>query len=257
MMVDRMGMAAATAIAVTIAAAIPRTAASQVPAGQRELVGIVRDTRGIGIEGAVVEIPGGSTRTDAKGTFRLFTRAIDTVTISIRRPGFTPIEAVILARDRQWDSLVVELEPLGAQLPAARIEEERVRRRGLQGFYERQERNVSGLFVTRGEIAARNTLRLSDVVHSRRGVQLVRIRGGFGVRFASQSGSRRNCTPDMWIDGQLARSMELDDIPANAVEGLELYDTFASIPADFTSPGSTMPCGAIVVWTRPPGTRRP
>lgn len=232
---------------------------AQTPAGRRELVGVVRDPRGVGIEGAVVEIPGTGTRTDAKGAFRLFTADIDTVTIAIRRPGFSPIEALISASNRQWDTLAVELEPLSTRLPGVRVEEERTLREGLRGFEQRVAAKVSGLFITRADIVARNSSRLSDVLQTRRGVQLVQIGSNrYGVRFATYSGTRGNrCIPDMWVDGQRARGMELDDLPPNTVEGLELYDSFAIVPFEFTHGANSVPCGTIVVWTRPPGTKRP
>jgi hypothetical protein len=61
----------------------------------------------------------------------------------------------------------------------------------------------------------------------------------------------------MWVDGQRARGMEIDDLPANTVEGIELYDSFALVPFQFSHTANSVPCGTIVVWTRPPGTRRP
>jgi hypothetical protein len=232
-------------------------AIAQVPVGKRELVGIVRDPRGGPVEGAVVEIPGSGTRSDSKGTFRLFTREIDTVTLAIRRPGYSPIEALISANGRQWDTVVVELEPNVTNLASVRIEEEKVRRTGLKGFLERQV-NGHGMYIGREEIVKRNASRTTDVLQARKGIRLVNLGGGrSGVRFATYSGARTNCTPDMWVDGQLARGMELDDLTPNTVEAIELYDTFTTVPAEFTMTTNTLPCGTIVVWTRPPGTKKP
>jgi hypothetical protein len=229
------------------------------PAGRRELVGHVRDVRGAGIEGATVEILGAVTRTDTSGTFRLFTPALDTATIAIRRPGYSPVEALISARNFQWDTVVVELEQVSQNLPGVRIEEEQFRRReGLKGFDERLKAKVSGLFITREDIVQRNSLRLSDVLQTRRGIYLVKIGSNrYGVRFATYQGRAGNCIPDMWVDGQRARGMEIDDLPANTVEGVELYDSFATVPFQFAHSANSVPCGTIVVWTRPPGTRKP
>src|SRR5438067_1747758 len=65
------------------------------PAARRELVGIVRDTAGHAIEGASVEIPSAFTRTNARGAFQLWTPAIDTMTLSVRRLGFEPMAAFL------------------------------------------------------------------------------------------------------------------------------------------------------------------
>ncbi|MDQ8164496.1 MAG: carboxypeptidase-like regulatory domain-containing protein [Gemmatimonadota bacterium] len=231
-------------------------AQTPVPAAKRELVGIVRDAKGAGVEGATVEVLGSTARTDPRGAFRLFTPELDTATIAIRRPGFSPIEALISARNRQWDTVVVELEQLSQQLPGVNIEEPRNQRAyaALRTFDERRARG-NGLFLTREDIVARNSLRLSDVLQARRGIQLVRLgTGRMGVRFVNYAGSRGTaCIPDLWIDGQRVRSMEIDDIGANNVEKMELYDSFAAVPAEFSHIGNALPCGTIVIWTRIPG----
>ena len=230
---------------------------AQVPEGKRELVGFVRDPQGMAIEGAIIQIPGADTRTDKAGTFRLFTADVDTLTIAIRRPGFSPIEALLTATNRQWDTVAVELEEMTTRLSAVRVEEERYRRAGLRGFEERSKNSV-GQFVTREEIVKRNTLRLSDVLRTHRGIAVVRIGNNrYGARFAMYSGSRGRCAPDLWVDGQLARGMEIDDLPANTIEGIELYESFATVPFDFGHTGNAVPCGTIVVWTRPPDAKRP
>jgi hypothetical protein len=244
----------------SIAGAGTLAAQTPIPGAKRELVGIVRDAKGAGIEGATIEILGSVARTDTKGSFRLFTPELDTATIAIRRPGFSPIEALISARNRQWDTVVVELEQLSQRLPGVRVEDVRdMKREGLKGFEERVNKGVSGLFITRSDIVERNSIRLSDVLQTRRGISLVKIGSNrYGVRFATYQGTRgAACIPDMWVDGQRARGMEIDDLPANTVEGIELYDSFSLVPFQFAHSANAVPCGTIVVWTRPPGTRRP
>jgi hypothetical protein len=125
---------------------------------------------------------------------------------------------------------------------------------GLGSFDERRARGI-GTFVTREEIERRQTNRLSDVLRGRRGLVLVRTpSGGYGVRFGLASGRQRRCLPDLWIDGQRARGLEIDDIPASTVEGIELYSSIATVPFQFSTSGAgTERCGTIVVWSRPPG----
>lgn len=228
--------------------------------GRRELVGIVREANGRAIDGAAVEIQGGLTRTDVKGMFRFTTTQIDTLTITVRRVGFAPVEALLSARNRQWDTVVVELDRLSQELSGVRVEgEQNLRRPGLKGFEERVRAKVGGLFITRDDIVQRNSSRLSDVLQTRRGINLVRIGSNrYGVRFSSYLGSRgSSCIPDTWLDGQRARGMEIDDIAANTVEGMELYDSFATVPFEFAHSVNSVPCGTIVIWTRPPGTKKP
>lgn len=250
----------ALALWLTVGGAAALDAQVPIPGAKRELVGIVRDVKGTGVEGATIEVLGSTARTDTKGAFRLFTPELDTATIAIRRPGFSPIEALIAARNRQWDTVVVEMEQLTQTLPGVRVEDTRdMKREGLKGFEERVNKGMSGLFITRADIVERNSIRLSDVLQTRRGVSLVKIGSNrYGVRFATYQGTRGSaCIPDMWVDGQRARGMEIDDLPANTVEGIELYDSFALVPFQFSHTANSVPCGTIVVWTRPPGTRRP
>jgi hypothetical protein len=232
-------------------APVPEAAAQ---AARRELVGVVRDQNGAAVEGATVEIRGASARTDVKGTFQLFTGNVDTVTISIHRVGYSGLEALLTARNRQWDTVVVEMERSAQRLATVDVKEEMTRKAlGLRDFDERRSKG-NGVFITRADILARNTARLSDVLQTRRGINLVRLGfGRFGVRFISYTGGRGNgCTPDMWVDGARARGMEIDDILANTVEAMELYDSFAIVPFEFTHQSTTVPCGTIVVWTRVP-----
>jgi hypothetical protein len=222
-------------------------------------VGIVKDQRGVGVEGATIEVLGATARSDVRGLFRLHTPELDTATIAIRKPGFSPIEALISARGRQWDTVMVEMEQMSQLLSGVRVEEEQNRRRqGLRGFEERVKQKIGGIIVTRDEIVARNSLLLSDVLQSRRGVQLVRLGARrYGVRFPTYTSRGSTCVPDMWVDGQRAHGMEVDDIPANTVEGIELYDSFTNVPMEFSNTAHNTPCGTIVVWTRPPNSRKP
>lgn len=230
-------------------------ASAQAPPARRELVGIVKDPAGVGIEGATVEIRGTATGTNEKGTFQLWTSDIDTVTISIRRLGYLPISAQLAARRGQWDTVVVEMERTSQRLSAVTVTGGVTRRAlGIRDFEARRALG-NGIFVTREEITARNTTRLSDVLQNKRGIRVVRLRNGVsGVRFASYAHARANCAPNVWVDGQWARDLEVDDLPATDVEAVEVYETSASVPFEFTPQGSAIPCGTIVIWTRIPGT---
>jgi hypothetical protein len=220
---------------------------------RRELVGVVRDASGKAIEGANVQIPGAAARTDERGAFQLWTGEIDTVTISIRRLGFTAISALIAARGGQWDTVVVEMEQTSQHLAAVTITGSPVRRAlGLRDFEERRAKR-SGVFVTREEIAKHNTTRVSDVLRGRRGLTFVRLHNGYGVRFSAHSGKRSNCTPDVWLDGQRVKGLEVDELLPQDIEAMELYETIAGLPFEFTPPDASIPCGTIVIWTRIPG----
>jgi hypothetical protein len=229
-------------------------AAAQPAFGSRELVGAVRDPGGVPIEGAIIQIHGVAARSDSRGAFRLYTSDVDTITIGIRRLGYAPVSALLEARNRQWDTLVVEMDPIPQQLAAVKAAAAKARL-GLRDLDDRKKLGAGQVFM-REDIEARHSNHTSDVVREARGVHLVKLRNaaGYGVRFAAFSGSRAGCTPNLWIDGQLAPGMEIDDVPASDVEAIELYENWTSTPIEF-SKGSNIPCGTIVLWTRIPGSR--
>lgn len=229
------------------------TLSAQPNVAGRELVGFVRDARGTVLEGATVDIPGAVARTDARGAFRLYTTDLDTVTLTVRRLGYSVVSALLRSRNRQWDTVMVEMEELPQRLAAADVKAAATTRRlGLRDFDERRAQG-HGQFFTREQIAGRNTVRTSEVIREARGVRLVKLRnGGYGARFASYS-KAPNCVPNLWLDGQLVRDMEVDDVPTNQIEAIELYENWSSTPSQF-SKGTSLPCGTIVIWSRAPGS---
>lgn len=222
-----------------------------VPAARRQLVGVVRDANGAALAGVSVAIPGSSVRTDARGAFELFTPEHDTVSIAFRHVGYMPVDALLSARNKQWDTVLVQLDPTGQQLSTLKVTESPNRRaNGLRSFDERKSRGI-GTFITREDIVERGSSRLSDLLRTKRGVNVIRGK----VRFvANTAGSRAaSCQPDIWLDGTRSRGMEVDELPPNTVEAMELYPYFSTVPVEFQALGSnTTPCGTIVIWTRIP-----
>lgn len=141
----------------------------------RELMGFVKDANGIGLEGAAVEIPGAAARTDARGAFRLYTSDVDTITLTVRRIGYHVVSALLQARNRQWDTVMVEMDRLPQRLAAAEVRAANTtRRNGIRDFEARRSEG-RGQYYTRAQIVARNTMRTSDVVREARGVRLVKL----------------------------------------------------------------------------------
>lgn len=242
--------------ALTLSAAFPAATSAQTVAW--ELVGIVRNVDGSALPGATVEIGNTNARTDAAGFFRLPATRRDSLTLAVRRIGFQPLSTVLRAADLTGDTLLVIMNAVTQTLDAVSVKaRDRRSALGLGSFEERRSRGL-GVFVTRGDITRRNTLRLSDVVRNKRGVQVVRLsNGAFGVRFVAYPGrpGRPRCVPALWLDGTRARDMEIDEVPANTVEAMELYQSLSTTPFQFSSGGSTSEwCGAVVIWTRVPGT---
>ena len=72
---------------------------------------------------------------------------------------------------------------------------------------------------------------------------------GAQLHFAAVDG---DCA--IWLDGQEVRDMELDNIPVNDIEGMEIYSGPSTTPMQFSHGWSRTDCGAIVIWTRIPGS---
>lgn len=243
-------------IAPFLVALLTAVAGGQTQAGRREMVGFVRDSAGSAIEGATVQIAGNVLRTDPRGSFRLWAPDVDTLTIVVHRLGFEALEALLTATSKQWDTVVVELSRVAQNMAGMKVTSSATRRAlALADFDERKARGL-GLFVTRSDILARNPSRLSDLLRDKRGVRLVRLSNNYyGVRFAAYSAAMRGrgCTPSMWVDGQPAAGMEIDDLLPHDIQAIELYESFATVPSEFAPRSSTVPCGTIVIWTRIPG----
>jgi hypothetical protein len=243
-----------------LVAAMATVASGQIQAGRREMVGFVRDSAGSAIEGATVQIAGNALRTDPRGSFRLWAPDVDTLTIVVHRLGFEALEALLTATSKQWDTVVVELSRVAQNVSGMTVTSSATRRAlALADFDERKARGL-GIFLGRSDILARNPSRLSDLLRDKRGVRLVRLSNNYyGVRFAAYSATMRGrgCTPSMWVDGQLAPGMEIDDLLPSDIQAIELYESFSTVPVEFTPRASTVPCGTIVIWTRIPGVRDP
>ena len=114
------------------------------------------------------------------------------------------------------------------------------------GFYERQQRS-SGHFVTRQQIEAQRALQSSEIL---RRVPSVRIQRGRDGNLALARGS---CPFRYVIDGtRIGPEFSIDLIPAEDIEGLEVYLGPAQVPGEFTglSSDASGTCGVIIVWTR-------
>ncbi|MBP6773654.1 MAG: hypothetical protein KA154_11700 [Gemmatimonadaceae bacterium] len=226
-----------------------------IPPGRRQMVGVVRDGNGAALQGVQVAVPGSNARTDARGAFQLLTADFDTVTISLKHVGFEPIEALLGARNGMWDTVVVQMDRSAQRLSDVNVTDTRTRGlTGLKTFEERKARGI-GQFITRADIIERGSSRLSDMLRTKRGVNVVRGR----VRFAAYTGSRSTlCIPDVWLDGTRSIAMEIDELAPNTVEAMELYTNFSTVPIEFQRVGAnTTPCGTIVVWTRIPNGKQP
>ena len=223
-------------------------------AQQGTLRGIVHDSAGGPIRDADIGVVAlrRLTKTDEDGRFALLKLPPGELVVSVRRIGYEPITIHRTIAEDAADSVTIQMEQV-AMLETLEITAREMRQRfWVEDFYRRVVRGV-GTYITRADIEQKRASTPSDLMRTVPGIRIVRTRMGRGIRFVSASNMRRDCMPMIWIDGQEAPGMQIDDIPLNTIEGIELYNGPSTTPLQF-SQTSTISCGTIVVWSRIPGT---
>jgi hypothetical protein len=195
-------------------------------------------------------------RTNAKGQFTLTKLPKGALEIIIRRIGYQPQQQTIMLSGGDNDSVKVVLVAQPEVLQAVAVDAvERHRRQGIEDFYVRRTQGI-GTFITRQQLEELRGNQATEVLRTVPGIQLFRTKNGDNsVRFTGTSSiNHRDCPPNLWLDGQRMNNMELDQIPANDIEGIELYRGASTTPAQFWQGNSQNTfCGTIVVWSRLPG----
>lgn len=229
--------------------------AAQSPQPHSAIAGLVRDSAGSPVRGALVTIAmlQLETRTDTLGAFQFARVPTGATSLLVRRMGYAPQTISHLVSGGSVDSLSLTLTAQPLRLEPMVVSERELRRRLYIDEFHRRRLRGEGHYITREEIESRNTSRLTDVVRNVPGIRIMRTRGGNGVRFVSAASMRLNCAPMIWLDGQRAPGMELDEITASDIEGIELYSGPSQTPLRF-SQNQQSTCGTIVIWTRLPGT---
>jgi hypothetical protein len=227
------------------------------PAQQGVVRGTVVDLTGTPVRDADVSIVSihRLTRSDSLGRFELTRLDAGTYELSVRRLGFVPQDVTVVVSDAISYAYRVVLDAQPAEVPGVSVSAENQRLRlGIEDFYRRRARGAGGSFFMRQDIADRHAKLTSDVLRTAPGIRLVRTRNGQAVRFVGGSSLHRECVPDLWLDGQLARGLEADQVPVNDIEGIEVYSGPSTTPMQFSHAQARDACGVIVIWTRIPGS---
>jgi hypothetical protein len=222
--------------------------------------GIVRDSAGKPLGNADVGIVELKMLARSADNGRFTLRGLDPgkYAVSVRRLGYAPqMITLVVVEGQRPAELAVMLQAQAAVLDAIAINQvERRRRAWIEDFHRRRIQGI-GTYVTRAEIRARNASKPSDLFRNSPGVRIVRHKG---LRFnvtATQINANIDCPPLLWIDGQKAHGLELDDVPLHDIEGVELYNGPSTTPMQFSGSAGARSCGTIVLWTRPPNSRDP
>lgn len=227
--------------------------------GTASLNGVVVDSDGLPIFGAVVLLPGTGqeTRTDDRGEFRFLGIQPGGIDIAVKRLGYMPASVFArIAAGVTPERVRIVLNALPAMLDQVTVQRTRIRYTGrLAGYYQRLEQKGAGKFITRADIDRDDTRSLSQLLASSPGINRVALRGGgAAVRMRG-----RGCRPLVWIDGvsMPAGEVDLDAFPLSTLHGVELYLGGSNAPIEYTAQNNRSSCGSILLWSRGRDTEGP
>jgi hypothetical protein len=211
-----------------------RTAGSDAP-----LVRAQVSVEGLGIGGV----------TDHRGSLRLPGIPGGTQTIVVRSVGFQTQRQEVRVAGAAVYPVAFAMMLRAVELPEVRARARSgVRRLANAGFYDRQAQGL-GRFITREDIDARRARMLSDMLRTVPGVHLSGTRSSDSHASMRRSlMPNRRCPIQYYMDGIPAHALNIDDIPARDVEGVEIYSGVSQIPPQFNR--RTAMCGVIAIWTR-------
>ena len=243
-----------TAIALLLLLATASAAPALAQSARVRVVGSVQDGLGAPVPAAEVAAGEQRTRTNDSGRFEFGGILEGALTLSIRRIGFVPrtVDTMVVAIADAAGAPMFELSIVLTALPVDLDPVKAVANRDLSklGEFERRRSRGFGSFVTREQIEKRRPVYLSDMLRHLPGLVISTSTGGYTVRIG-RAGQRTGCRPDYYIDGVHAPGFELDLIPPQDVDGIEIYRGPATIPPDYRH--RTSGCGVIAVWTYDPG----
>jgi hypothetical protein len=214
------------------------------------------------ITGKITDAEGGKPISDAAvsiGGGRLMGTSRNDGTFSLGEvpPGRYQLEIRHIAYGPRTDSLTVELgastnvvaklatsaiklEPIAVEVRSLLLE--------MSGFYDRMARG-HGSYVQYKDIERLHPLIPSDILRAQPGLRLERRRTQPGYTVYSRAG----CPVRYFINGaKVGADFQIDDIPVDWIDALEIYRGAASLPAEFQMHSSDVnaQCGIIVIWTR-------
>jgi hypothetical protein len=180
--------------------------------------------------------------TDESGSF--LSARVPALSYEVRAEAlaFRPVAEPLDLRGRRRVEIRVEMVPEAVELEAVVVTSRDRSRLEASGFYERRRLGFGHSF-TREDIEARNPLRVSDLLRTVPGMQVVPGRGGVGATLRY----RGSCQPNLVVDGvPLSRPVSIDEILSPGdLEALEVHSS-----SYFPGRIGSSTCGTVVAWTR-------
>lgn len=213
------------------------------------LAGSVRDSLGLGISGALVQVRGSerTAESDAAGRFVLRTVPTGRQELLVRRIGYSPKVHELSVSSGGASDVIIRLETLAQPMAPVIVRGRETLRGNAAAFYARRA-SGRGRFLTGEEIDDRQLWTMTDVMRSIPGARMTRVRGRqmFLLRGA-------NSPPVVYLDGirMSAGEIDLNLLDPRSFLGVEIYSGVATTPPEFSMSELTgRNGGVIVVWTR-------
>jgi hypothetical protein len=192
--------------------------------------------------------------TDSVGAFTIGDLPAGTNQLQFRRLANEPIIRSIQVPPDDTAEADVTLGVVAQRLTGVVVQANALRVEEMIQF-ENRRRHGAGHFITRADIEQRNPVMLSDMMRTIPGAMLLPGEDGRPVLRFSRSG-RANCPPQFFVDGIQVTAFDINDMPPNDVEAMELYAGSAGLPPEFNRMHSNVVCGTVVIWSRLPGNRK-
>ena len=239
---------------------------------------VVHKTSQAGIPNAEVLLAPHSLRlvTDSAGYFQFDRVNPGTLSLLVRRLGFSPESASFEVRPADQLDLLIQLEQAVQQLDTVNVagREEPIFRGKLAGFYERKRFGI-GRFIDSTVLENEQHRRLGEIITSRTaGSKLVRsltasmawlattrrsgamFQGSVIDEYDRNRGADpRACYPDVYLDGAIvytfgsrAPLFDINGIPTSNVAAIEVYVGPSRIPVQYNKTSSV--CGVVLIWTK-------
>jgi hypothetical protein len=253
----RPGLAQWVAVALLVGGA-GRSPAAQAQSAPATVSGTVRDSLGLGIAGAGIELTSGTQRSesDASGKFTLRNVPAGSQELVVRRIGYRARVIPLSAASGATLEISIELEALAQRIAPVVIRGRENLRGNEAAFYARRATG-RGRFLTAAEIDRRQLWTMRDIMRTIPGARTQTMRGRQVTLLRGAS-----VPPVVFLDGvrMAAGEADLNMLDPRSFLGVEIYSGPATTPPEFAaSDPSGRNGGVILVWTREgrPLPRRP
>lgn len=210
------------------------------------------------VEGALIRLSPArgkkslETTTDSMGAFLLHPSDQGRYILQLSHPSYKEITDTLSVGRNEMVVLELRLAPAAIPLQPLIVTARMLDPYG--GFYARAARGGFGRFLMREDIERRPAARASELVQDVPGIVIQRVQTSPGMTtnlITTGRGGLRPCVATVYLDGmpirQLAESGVDDFLNAPQLEGVEVYNSRAGIPAQFAA---FDPCAVVAFWTR-------